>query len=184
MTRTLLALSLALTLAAAPAAEPPTSGTPVGKRPGPYSFLVATGPDRGKPTCYVCGQHDGNKPAAVVFARSLSDPLGKLLAKLEAAGAGKKDSGYKVWMTHLTPTADLDGLAKWATKQGLKTVPVGAFEDADGPPAYKLHKDADVTVMLFVRQKVVANFAFRVGELDDKQIDAVLQAVPPLFEKK
>ncbi len=24
------------------------SGTPVGKRPGPYSFLVATGPQRGQ----------------------------------------------------------------------------------------------------------------------------------------
>ena len=177
----LLSLSLSLSLLAAP---PLTSGIPVGSRPGPYSFLVATGPDRGKPTCYVCEQHDGNKPAAVVFARSLSDPLGKLLAKLEAAGAGKKDSGYKVWMTHLTPTADLDGLAKWATKQGLKTVPVGAFEDADGPPAYRLAKDAEVTVMLFVKEKVVANFAFRAGELDDKAVDEVIKSVPKLFGGK
>ena len=160
------------------------SGVPVGQRPGPYSFLVATGPDRGKPTCYICEQHDGNKPAAVVFARSLSDPLGKLLTRLEAAGAGKADTGYKVWMTHLTPTADLDALAKWAQKQGLKGVPVGAFEDADGPPSYKLHKDADVTVILFVKQKVVANFAFRAGELDEKAVEAVAKAVPKLFEAK
>src|SRR6478672_13882604 len=82
-------------------AEPLRSGVPVGKRPGPYSFLVATGPQRGQPTCYVCEQHEGGKPAAVVFARSLSDPLGKLLAKLEDAGAAKKDGGYKVWMTQL-----------------------------------------------------------------------------------
>ena len=183
MTRAAVALLLALPLSLA-AAPPLTSGTPVGARPGPYSFLVATGPDRGKPTCYICEQHDGNRPAAVVFARSLSDPLGKLLAKLEAAGAGKKDAGYKVWMTHLTTTADLDGLAKWATRQGLKTVPVGAFEDADGPPAYKLSKDADVTVLLFVKEKVVANFAFRAGELDDKAIDEVIKSVPKLFEGK
>src|SRR5438477_3504659 len=155
MTRVVLLLSLSLPLSLARAGDPCVSGVPVGKRPGPYSFLVATGPERGKPTCYICEQHDGNKPAAVVFARSLSDPLGKLLNKLDAAGAGKKDTGYKVWMTQTTATADLDALAKWAQKQGLKGVPVGAFEDADGPPAYKLHKDADVTVMLFVRQKVV-----------------------------
>jgi hypothetical protein len=160
------------------------SGVPVGKRPGPYSFLVATGPQRGQQTCYVCEQHEGDKPAAVVFARGLSEPLGKLLTRLEAAGAAKKDAGYKVWMTQLAETADLDGLARWAQKQGLKTVPVGAFEDADGPPSYKLARDADVTVMLFVRQKVVANFAFRAGELDDKKIDEVLKAVPALFEGK
>jgi len=55
-------------------------------------------------------------------------------------------------------------------------------EDADGPPAYKLAKDADVTVMLFVKQKVVANFAFRSGEFNDKAVDAVLKSVPKLFE--
>jgi len=179
-----LVLPFALSLSLARADDPCVSGVPVGKRPGPYSFLVATGKERGQQTCYICEQHEGNKPAAVVFARTLSDPLGKLLSKLEAAGANKKDSGYKVWMTQLTEKADLDSLAKWAQKEGLKGVPVGAFEDADGPPSYKLNKDADVTVLIFTKQKVVANFAFRAGELTDKQIDVVLKAVPQVFEKK
>ena len=164
------------------AEDPCVSGTPVGKRPGPYSFLVATGAERGQLTCYICEQHATNKPAAVVFARTLSEPLGKLLSKLEAAGV--KDTGYKVWMTQLAEKADLDALAKWAQKQGLKTVPVGAFEDADGPPSYKLAKDADVTVLLFTKQKVVANFALRAGELDDKQIEKIAKTVPRLFDKK
>ncbi|HEV3383876.1 MAG TPA: hypothetical protein VG097_03625 [Gemmata sp.] len=164
--------------------DPCVSGVPVGRRPGPYSFLVATGAQRGKQTCYICEQHEGNKPAAVVFAHTLTDPLAKLLSKLEAAGVDKKDSGYKVWMTQLTATADLDLLAKWAQTKGLKSTPVGAFEDADGPPSYKLNKDAEVTVILFAKQKVVANFAFRVGELNDKSTGEVLKAVPQLFEKK
>jgi hypothetical protein len=185
MTRHVLCLSLTLALALTlRAADPCVSGVPTGKRPGPYSFLVATGQQRGQQTCYICEQHEGNKPAAVVFARDLSEPLGKLLGKLEAAGAPAKDSGYKVWMTQLADKADLDALAKWAQKQGLKAVPVGAFEDADGPPSYKLNKDADVTVLLFAKQKVVANFAFRPGELTDKQIDEIVKAVPQLFEKK
>jgi hypothetical protein len=182
MTRTAFA-ALLFASAAAVAADPVTSGLPVGKRPGPYSFLVATGPQRGQPTCYVCEQHEGGKPAAVVFARSLSDPLGKLLAKLEAAGAGKDATGYKVWMTQVTPTADLDALATWSQKQGLKGVPVGAFEGTDGPPAYRLSPDADVTVMLFVKTQVVANFAFRKGELTDKAVEQVVGATPPLFKK-
>jgi hypothetical protein len=179
---TLLGLTLALALPAS-ASDPCVSGVPVGKRPGPYSFLVATGAQRGQQTCYICEQHEGNKPSAVVFGRTLSDSLAKLLSKLEAAGAEKKDSGYKVWMTQLTASADLDALAKWAQKQGLKTVPIGAYEDADGPPSYKLNKEADVTVILFVKQKVVANFAFRADELNDKAIENVLKAAPELFAK-
>jgi hypothetical protein len=184
MTR-FLCLALALTFAPAlGAADPCVSGTPVGKRPRPYSFLVATGPQRGQQTCYICEQHDANKPAAVVFARTTSDALGKLMGKLDAAGIAHKDAGFKVWMTLLAEKADLDALAKWAQKSGLKSAPVGAFEDADGPPSYKLHRDADVTVIIFAKQKVVANFAFRAGELDDKAIDAVLKAVPQVIEKK
>jgi hypothetical protein len=184
MTRLLVSCICPLLLLGARADEPCRSGVAVGKRPGAYSFLVATGPQRGQQTCYICEQHEGNKPAAVVFARTLSDPLGKLLGKLEAAGSDRKDSGYKVWMTQLTASADLDALAKWAQARGLRTVPVGAFEDADGPPSYKLDKEADVTVLLFTKQKVVANFAFRRGELTDKSIDEVVKAVPQLFEKK
>jgi hypothetical protein len=178
--------SLALALALTPALraeDPCASGVPVGKRPGPYSFLVATGNERGQLTCYICEQHMGGKPAAVVFARNLSDPLAKLLAKLEAAGAGHKAVGYKVWMTQLADRADLDALAKWAQDNGLKGVPVGVFEDADGPPSYKLHADADVTVMLFVKERVVANFAFRSGELTEEKIEEVAKAVPLTFKK-
>ena len=178
--RSLLVLPfLTLLPAPAPAADPCVSGVPVGKRPGPYSFLVATGPQRGQQTCYICEQAD--KPTAVVFARTLTDPLGRLLAKLDAEAAAHKDAGFKAWMTQLADTADLDALARWARRQGLKDVPVGAFEDADGPPAYKLAAAADVTVLLFVDQKVVANFAFRAGELTDEAAADVLKAVPKLF---
>jgi hypothetical protein len=164
------------------AADPCVSGVPVGKRPGPYSFLVATGPQKGQQTCYICEQED--KPTAVVFARTLSDPLGKLLVKLDAEIPNRKDSGFKVWMTQLTEKADLDQLSDWAKKQAIKNVPVGGFEDADGPPAYLLNKDADVTVLLFAKKKVVANFAYRDGELTDDAIGEVMKAVPKLFDAK
>ncbi len=174
---------LALLLLSCPAlaADPCVSGVPVGKRPGPYSFLVATGTETGKQTCYICEQAD--KPTAVVFARKLSDPLGKLLAALDAETTARKESGFKAWMTQLTAKADLDTLSGWTKKQGLKNVPVGGFEDTDGPPAYKLHADADVTVLLFVKEKVVANFAFRDGELTAEKVKDVLKTVPKLFEK-
>lgn len=176
--RTLVLLA-AMSLSSA-AADPIVSGVPVGKRPGPYSFLVATGAQRGQQTCYICEQE--KKPTAVVFARTLSEPLGKLLNELDAEAVARKDKGFKVWMTQLATTADLDALAKWGQNQGLKNVPVGAFEDADGPPAYRLHKDADVTVLLFVKEKVVVNAAFRAGELTQTDAARIRKSVGQLFE--
>jgi hypothetical protein len=178
MRPTLFALLLAAPVLAA---DPCVSGVPVGKRPGPYSFLVATGPEAGKQTCFICEQED--KPTAVVFARTLTDPLGKLLAGLDAETTARKSDGFKAWLTQLTPTADLEKLSAWAKKQGVKSVAVGGYEDADGPPAYKLHADAEVTVLLFVKQKVVANFAFRNGELTDDKVKEVLKSLPKLFAK-
>ncbi len=165
----------------ASAAEPVVSGVPVGQKPGPYSFLVATGPDRGKPTCYICEQ--GDKPTAVVFVRSLSSAAGKLAVALDAEMAARSTGGFKAWLTLVTETADLDGLAKWAAGQGLKSVAVGAFEDADGPPAYKISADADVTVILFAKKKVVANFAFRTGELTEAKVKEIVEAVPAAVAK-
>lgn len=173
---------IALALVFAFAGDPCVSGVPIGKRPGPYSFLVATGPERGQPTCFICEQED--KPSAVIFARTLTDDLGQLAAKFDATMAKHQSQGFKAWMTQLTDSADLDVLAKWAVTQGLKTIPVGAFEDADGPPAYKLVTEADVTVLLFVKQKVIANYAFRKGELNAEKIAEIEQAIPKLFEAK
>ena len=163
-------------------AAPVTSGVAVGQRPGPYSFLVATGTERGKQTCYICEQ--GEKPTAVVFVRTLNEPVGKLLAGLDAEMSARKDSGFKAWLTLLAGKADLDELAKWSKSTGIKNAPVGAFEDVDGPPSYKLHNDAEVTVLLFVKEKVVANFAFRPGELTEKRIPEVMKQLPRLFADK
>ncbi len=169
-----------LALSVCTAAESLTSGVPVGKRPGPYSFLVATGKERGQSTCFICEQ--GKKPAVVIFARSLSDPLGKLLLKFDDETGTRKD--FKAWMTLLTPKADLDALANWSKTQGLKSVPIGAFEDTDGPPAYLLHKDADVTVMVFANEKVLLNRSFRSGELTLKDVDAMMAEAKTALDKK
>jgi len=162
------------------AAEPLVSGVPVGKKAGPYSFLVATGKERGQPTCFICEQ--GDQPTAVVFARSLSEPLGALMLQLDGEMATRV--GFKAWLTVLQPKADLDALAKWSAKQGLKTAAVGAFEDLDGPPAYLLNKDADITLMVFVKKTVLVNRNYRAGELTTEVISAMLAESRESLDKK
>ena len=165
------------------AAEPCVSGVPVGQRPGPYSFNVATGPERGRQHCYICETGEG--PGIVVFARSLSEPLGRLLNRFDkVVSPAPERGGVRGWVTFLgEKNFDLDAVAAWGKKQAVRNVPLGVFDDEVGPPAYQLAEDADVTVMFFARQKVVANFAFRKGELDAKAVEEVMKAVP-LLEKK
>ncbi len=184
MTRRLPALAALLLAAAAAADEPAASGPAVGQRPMPYAFVLATGPDRGTAHCYVCDTAD--KPAAAVFARSLSDPLGKLVAKLDQAAADGVVPEFRGWLTLLTagpqPDAE-DRLAAWGRKHAVRQLPLGVFESEVGPPAYRLSKQADVTVVLFVKRQTVATFAFKAGELTDARIDDVVKALGKLKDK-
>ena len=59
-------------------------------------------------------------------------------------------------------------------------MPLGIFEDEHGPPSYKLHRDAEATVLLFVNQKVVANFAVRAGDLSEAKINEIVKALGQL----
>ena len=163
--------------------NPCVSGVGVGGKPGPYTFHVATGPQRGQLTCYVCETEQ--RPAVVVFARSMSDPLARLVKGLDKALDEHKGQELRAWVTFLSDDqTSLDPkVVKWADKHALRRVPLGVFEDVVGPPAYKLAKDADVTVLLYVKQKVVGNFAFRAGELTDARADEVLKELPKVVGK-
>lgn len=167
-----------------PAADNPcVSGMAVGGKPGPYTFHVATGPQRGQLTCYIC--ETGQRPAVIVFARSMSEPLAKLVKGLDKALADHKAQELRAWVTFLSDDqTGLDPkLVAWAKKHAVRAVPLGVFEDGGGPPTYKLAKDADVTVLLFVKRKVVSDFAFRAGELTDAKADEVLKGLPKLLDK-
>jgi hypothetical protein len=171
LTLTCLALSVS-------AADPCRSGLKVNQRPGPYSSLVATGPMRGQSHCFICEAAD--RPIVIVFARSLSDPLGKLVGRLDKALEQNKKPDLRAWVTFLAedqPTFDPQVVA-WGQRHAVKTVPLAIFEDLVGPPSYLLNREADVTVLLSVKQRVRANFAFRAGELTDAAVGDILKSLP------
>ena len=177
---------LAAFLPAAFAVDPCTSGLAPGQKPGPYSSIVSVGAERGESHCYICDTAE--RPAAIVFARTLTDPLGKLTAGLDKAVGDHKAADLRAWVTFLSDDQTVldPKLVEWGRKYALRDVPVGVFENLDGPPSYRLSRDADVTVLLFVNRKVVANFAFRPGELTEERVADVLKALPGILpgEKK
>jgi hypothetical protein len=177
-------LTLFCVLGGRGAAEPCQSGLQPGQRPGPYAAVICTGPQRGVSHCYICETAD--RPAVVIFARTLSEPLGKLAQKLDKASADHKKAELRAWITFLSEDqSSLDArVLAWSQKHALRNVPLGVFEDVDGPPSYRLARDADATVILFVKQKVVANFAFRAGELNDERMADVMKALPKMVTDK
>ncbi|HLN29744.1 MAG TPA: hypothetical protein VK395_18505 [Gemmataceae bacterium] len=163
---------------------PCQSGLQPGQRPGPYAAVISTGPHRGESYCYIC--ETAERPAVVVFARSLSDPLGKLAQQLDKAVADHKKADLRCWITFLNEDqVHFDAkVVQWGLKHAIRSIPLGVFEEAGGPPSYRLAADADVTVLLFVKQKVVANFAFREGELKEEKIAEVVKALPRILSQE
>jgi hypothetical protein len=163
--------------------DPCRSGPQVNQRPGPYISVVAVGPQRGQSHCFICEAAD--KPTVIVFARSLSEPLGKLVHQIDRAVAEHKAAEVQAWVTFLAEdqTAMEPKVVKWGQQHATGTVPLGVFDDVVGPPSYLLARDADVTVLLSVKQRVVANFAFRAGELTEASAAEILKALPRIIKK-
>lgn len=169
---------------AAAQADPCVSGLTPGMRPGPYSFILSTGANRGQAQCFICETAD--RPAVIIFARGMSEALGKLVNQLDKSLVEHKAADLRGWVTLLSADqAKLDPeLVRWTQKHGLKSLPVGTFEDQTGPPSYRLAADADITVLFFVKRKVVANFAFRAGELSEEASGEVMKALAKILPDK
>src|ERR1051325_1022748 len=89
-------IPVALALAAA---DPCKSGPQPDQRPGPYSSLVCVGKERGTQHCYIC--EAAARPTIIVFARSMSEPLGKLVKKFDGALTEHKTAELRAWVTFL-----------------------------------------------------------------------------------
>jgi hypothetical protein len=118
---------------------------------------------------------NGSNPVAMLFAREVSDPLTSLVKKIDAATAKNSDSRMGSFVVFLN---DDDGLEKQlktlAEKEKLKKIVLTIEANTSGPPKYKVAKEADVTVVLYTNGKVKANYAFKKGEMKDKDVEKVV----------
>ena len=67
-------------------------------------------------------------------------------------------------------------------KENIKSL-VLAIDNVAGPQAYNIAKDAEVTVVLYNKRTVKANYAFRKGELNEKAVEAIVKDIPKILEK-
>src|SRR5436309_3184109 len=85
------ALIVVFALGVVVAAETVKSGPQVGQQvPGPFHPLNINGEAAGQKQCLYC--KNGNNPVAMIFARSTSEPLTKLVKKLDACCAKNSEA--------------------------------------------------------------------------------------------
>ena len=166
-----LAIGLGSLTALAAALE---SGLKIGDAPGAFNVKDITGPNAGKSLCYRCNY--GARPVVSVFAREVNDNLASLIKQVDAVVEQNKDKKMAAFVVVLAEDADklapkLEALAK---QNGIKNVPLTIFDGVAGPDSYNIAKGADVTVLMWNKMSVKANFALEKGKLDDKMITTIV----------
>ena len=120
----------------------------------------------------------------MIFAREVSDSLTSLVKKIDAETAKNSKAKMGSFVVFMSEDEKLnDRLESLAKKEGLKKC-VLSIDNPAGPKGYNVAKEADVTVVLYNNRKVVANHAFKKGELNEAAITKILADVPKMLEKK
>ena len=124
-------------------------------------------------------------PVAMIFAREISDPLTSLVKKIDKATAKNKDCRMGSFIVFLSDDEEAmeKQLKELAKKEDLKHI-VLTVDTPTGPPRYKVAKEADVTVVLYQRQKVKANYAFKKGELHEPDVEKIVADVKTILPEK
>lgn len=119
-----------------------------------------------------------------IFAREITDNLASLVKELDSVVAENKSSNMAGFLVLLTddPDAAEEKLAALAKKENIKNIPLTIYDGVAGPPNYKIAKDADVTVHLWVKTKVKANHSFAKNELDAKAVKEVVADTKKIIE--
>ncbi len=150
------------------------SGLQVGERTPAYVVNDVTGPKAGTSLCYRCKY--GGRPVVNIFARKMTPEVADLIAKIDAKVGDNKRQRMAAFVVHLTDDADESAtkLKMVAKKNHIENTPLTNYEGLSGPSNYKIAKDADVTVMMWVGGKVKVNHALKKGELSKDAIKEIV----------
>jgi hypothetical protein len=176
-------LALGLLVGSALAADLVKSGPQVdNKIPGPFHPLNVTGKAAGEKNCLVC--QNGDNPVAMIFARDVSPELTSLIKKVDAATAKNSKCEMGSFVVFCSDSKDLEGqLKKLADKEKIENC-ILAIDNPAGPDKYEVAKDADITVVLYTQRTVKANYAFKKGELKDKDIEKIVGDITKILPSK
>lgn len=108
-----------------------------------------------------------------------------MVKKLDETCDKNKDARMGSFVVVLADDKDKmeKALKELGDKEKFKRV-VLTLDSAAGPSSYKIDKDADVTVLLYVKSTVKKNFALKKGELTDAKVEDIVKDVASILPEK
>lgn len=120
----------------------------------------------------------------MIFAREVTDGLTSLVKKIDAATEKNRAARMGSFVVFCS---DEEGLKKkleeLGEKEKLKSI-VLTIDNPAGPEGYDIAKDADVTVLLYSRQQVKVNHAYKKGELTEREVNRIVSDLSKILPEK
>ena len=168
--------------------------------PKPFECFNINGPAKGRPHCLVC--RFALSPAVLIFAKEpvegKDEAFTDLLDKLEKTATDFEDRNFSVGVVILSKSAfdstnnankekaeeiieeavNREKLVEQLTKRSekFKHVIVGYYP-LEGPKGYELNPKAEMTILFYERMKIIENYAFAPGALQDKDVERIVKGV-------
>jgi hypothetical protein len=169
LTLTLAALLVAsTTIVASATLAAEKSGLQAGQTIGPFEVVKVGGAPNddvsvGQELCYRCKY--GSRPMVMIFTRGADDKLVDLVKQLDASVAKNGAAQLRAFVNVMGDSkAAADATAQQLAAQKLANVPVVVpVEYQNGPSAYSLSPQAQLTVILASDGKVTASHEFETG---------------------
>lgn len=158
------------------------SGLAKGDFVAAFDVLDCSGPSKGDTLCYRCKY--GNRPVVSIFTRELTPEVAQLTKAVDETVGKNADSKMAAFVVLLTEDAKAASskLEQAAKKDGIKNVPLTAFDGTTGPKSYKISSDAQVTVMMWVDSEVKVSKGFGKGELNKAAIEKLVADTKQILE--
>jgi hypothetical protein len=135
----------------------------------------ADGVADGQVLCYRCKL--GARPVVAIFSRKPDEKLGRLMKEVDSVVGQNSDKKMAAFVNLLgsDESSLKEAAKKIVDKSGAENIAVVIPKDQpNGPENYKISPEAETTVLIYVKGKVVANHSFAPGALDDKAITKIV----------
>ena len=159
------------------------SGLEKGKGVPAFNVKDVTGPNKdGDELCYRCRY--GNQPVVSIFAKEMTEEVAQLSKELDNVIAKNRDqkmAGFVVLMSE-EPEQAAASLTVAAEKHKISQMPLTTFKGTKGPDGYKINSKADVTVMMWVDNKVKFSQGMSKSDLSKEMIAKLVKETSTILE--
>jgi hypothetical protein len=140
------------------------------------------GRSAGKISLITGGLVTNPRPSIFVFARTAGKPVLELVRKLDAEAA--RHNLFVAGVFLLDDKDLLPRLKRFVKQDKIRSATL-SFTAPGDVGDWKIAKEAEVTVLIYNRKRQLqANFAFRLGEVDERAVREVLEGLSSLFKSK